>query len=147
MKNHKNISTGGSGISFSRADAAALALFDESTKQCHMQCGRHSNDPRTWKECLFLCTDCSVEARPLAAGNSKAEAWVSVTRELDEADAKLWVEVARQMAVLWEPLGPVGNGRLRAHRFTGTADKLFDFAQMIVVTERDLLFVRRGGHS
>lgn len=147
MKKCKNKPIDEAPIAFPRADPAALAQFDERTKQCHMQCGRHSLDPRTWKECLFLCTDCSVEVRPLAAENSKAEAWVSVTRDLDEAEAKLWVEVARQMAVLWEPLGPVGNGRLRAHRFTGTADKLFDFAQMIVVTERDLLYVRRGGHS
>lgn len=147
MKNHKNLPINGTGISFPRADPAALAQFDERTKHCHMQCGQHSNDPRTWKECLFLCTDCSVEPRPLAAEISKPESWVSVTRELDEVDSKLWVEVARQMAVLWEPLGPVGNGRLRAHRFSGTADKLFDFAQVIVTTERDLLFVRRGGHS
>lgn len=147
MKNHKNKSADEAPISFPRADPAALAQFDERTKNCHMQCGPHALDPRSRKERLFLCIDCCVEPRLLEAETSKAEAWVSVTRELDEADSKLWVEVARQMAVLWEPLGPVGNGRLRAHRFTGTADKLFDFAQVIVTTERDLLYVRREGHS
>lgn len=145
MKKCKNKPIDEAPIAFPRADPAALAEFDEATKCCHMQCGPHALDPRSRKERLFLCTDCCVEARPLVA--TKDEAWVSVTRDLDEADAKLWVEVARQMAVLWEPLGPVGNGRLRAHRFTGTADKLFDFAQVIVTTERDLLFVRGGGHS
>lgn len=75
------------------------------------------------------------------------EQCISVERHLNEADARLWIDEARKMAILWEPLGPVGNGRLRAHRFTASADQLFDFAQMIVINERDLHYVRKGGHS
>lgn len=51
-------------IVFTRADPAALAAFDPRTKECDMNCGPHSLDPRSWIERLFLCTDCHVRAVP-----------------------------------------------------------------------------------
>lgn len=45
-------------IIWPRADRMALALFDESTKRCTMNCGSHRDDPRTWAEVKFLCEDC-----------------------------------------------------------------------------------------
>lgn len=45
-------------IIFPRADPAALATFDPSTKVCTMGCGPHSLDPRSDKERKFLCEDC-----------------------------------------------------------------------------------------
>lgn len=43
---------------FERADPEALARFDPSTKLCVMNCGPHTDDPRTAKERKFLCNDC-----------------------------------------------------------------------------------------
>ena len=43
---------------FPRAAPVALAQFDPRTKVCTMNCGRHKDDPRSNKECKFLCTDC-----------------------------------------------------------------------------------------
>lgn len=43
---------------FTRADPVALAAFDPATKQCMMNCGQHRDDPRSMKECMFLCGDC-----------------------------------------------------------------------------------------
>jgi hypothetical protein len=48
-------------IEWTRADTSALAKFDPSTKVCTMNCGRHVDDPRSPKECKFLCDDC-IEA-------------------------------------------------------------------------------------
>jgi hypothetical protein len=45
-------------IKFPRADPEALAKFDPRTKQCTMNCGPHRDDPRSEKECKFLCDDC-----------------------------------------------------------------------------------------
>jgi len=45
-------------IVFPRADPVALAQFDPRTKQCTMNCGQHRDDPRSVKECKFLCGDC-----------------------------------------------------------------------------------------
>lgn len=45
---------------FPRANPAALALFDEATKTCTMNCGPHGADPRSAKERKFLCDDCVV---------------------------------------------------------------------------------------
>lgn len=44
---------------FPRADPALLATFDERSKRCEMGCGQHALDPRSWKECKFMCGDCS----------------------------------------------------------------------------------------
>lgn len=41
-----------------RADPKELAKFDPSTKKCTMNCGPHSDDPRSREERKFLCTDC-----------------------------------------------------------------------------------------
>lgn len=41
-----------------RSDPAELANFDPATKECTMNCGQHSADPRSWKECKFQCNDC-----------------------------------------------------------------------------------------
>lgn len=41
-----------------RADPAELAKFDPSTKTCEMNCGKHANDPRSYKELKFMCDDC-----------------------------------------------------------------------------------------
>jgi hypothetical protein len=43
---------------FTRADPAALALFDPATKKCVMNCGPHKDDPRSRVERQFLCGDC-----------------------------------------------------------------------------------------
>jgi len=43
---------------FPRADPAALAAFDPSTKLCTMNCGPHRDDPRTRAERKLLCGDC-----------------------------------------------------------------------------------------
>lgn len=45
-------------IVWERADPAALANFDSSTKTCTMNCGPHGLDPRSREERLFLCDDC-----------------------------------------------------------------------------------------
>lgn len=41
-----------------RADPIALEKFDPSTKTCEMNCGKHANDPRSYKELKFMCDDC-----------------------------------------------------------------------------------------
>lgn len=54
--------------SFPRADPKELARFDPSTKKCTMNCGPHSDDPRSREERKFLCTDCeNVLSKPLLA--------------------------------------------------------------------------------
>lgn len=45
-------------IEWERADPAALANFDPSTKSCDMNCGKHGLDPRSREERLFLCDLC-----------------------------------------------------------------------------------------
>lgn len=45
-------------IEWERADPAALARFDPSTKTCDMNCGKHGLDPRSREELLFLCDLC-----------------------------------------------------------------------------------------
>lgn len=45
-------------IQWPRADHAALAAFDPSTKLCIMNCGPHRDDPRTGAERKLLCGDC-----------------------------------------------------------------------------------------
>lgn len=45
-------------IVFTRADPAALAKFDPSTKRCAMNCGPHIDDPRSWQERQLLCDEC-----------------------------------------------------------------------------------------
>jgi hypothetical protein len=41
-----------------RADPVALAAFDPETKECSMNCGQSTHDPRSWKECKFMCDEC-----------------------------------------------------------------------------------------
>jgi hypothetical protein len=43
---------------FPRADPAELVKFDPATRWCHMNCGKHRQDPRTFKEIKLLCNDC-----------------------------------------------------------------------------------------
>jgi hypothetical protein len=50
----------GETIHWQRADPIALSQFDESTKQCTMNCGPHREDPRSRKERKFLCEDCVI---------------------------------------------------------------------------------------
>lgn len=45
-------------IVWGRADPAALDKFDEATKTCTMNCGKHGLDPRCYKELRFMCDDC-----------------------------------------------------------------------------------------
>lgn len=45
-------------IQFPRADPAALARFDPSSATCTMNCGPHTQDPRTEAERKRLCGDC-----------------------------------------------------------------------------------------
>lgn len=47
-------------IEWPRADPEKLAEFDESTKQCTMNCGPAIQDPRSPKERKYLCNDCIV---------------------------------------------------------------------------------------
>jgi len=49
---------------YKRADKDELALFDQSTKHCTMNCGQGIDDPRSKKEMKFLCDECEeVEAK------------------------------------------------------------------------------------
>ncbi len=48
-------------VDWPRADPAALAAFDPSTKLCTMNCGPHRDDPRTRAECKLLCGDCAED--------------------------------------------------------------------------------------
>ena len=50
-------------IEFRRAGPDELAKFDPSTKICTMNCGQHSDDPRSPAECRLLCDDC-LQASP-----------------------------------------------------------------------------------
>ena len=45
-------------IVFPRSDPAELARFDPSTAVCTMNCGRHTDDPRSEAERRFQCDDC-----------------------------------------------------------------------------------------
>jgi hypothetical protein len=45
-------------LTFPRAAPADLARFDPRTKICSMNCGRHSDDPRSDHERAFLCDEC-----------------------------------------------------------------------------------------
>ena len=45
-------------LEWPRADPAALAAFNPSTKLCTMNCGPHRDDPRTDAERKLLCGDC-----------------------------------------------------------------------------------------
>lgn len=56
---------------------------------------------------------------------------VYVVWALDEATRISYLECARLMALRWESLGPVGNGRLSRYRFWGDPNKLFEFAQRV----------------
>jgi|GEM_PF-2075588 len=58
-------------IEFRRADPEALALFDETTKRCTMNCGPHAQDMRTSKERQFLCEDCEVD--PVAQNDNQCK--------------------------------------------------------------------------
>jgi hypothetical protein len=51
-------------IEWQRADPAALAKFDPTTKTCTMTCGKHAHDPRSYKELKFMCDDCDCHAAP-----------------------------------------------------------------------------------
>jgi len=49
---------------YERANKDELAAFDETTKQCTMNCGQGIHDPRSKKEMKFLCDECAtVEAK------------------------------------------------------------------------------------
>lgn len=45
-------------LEWPRADSAALACFDPSSKICTMNCGPSTLDPRSEVERRFLCDDC-----------------------------------------------------------------------------------------
>ena len=45
-------------IIFPRADPAELVKFDPATRWCQMNCGKHNQDPRSFKEFKLLCNDC-----------------------------------------------------------------------------------------
>lgn len=45
-------------MTWTRADRAALATFDPQSKYCTHNCGRHTDDPRSDKERLYLCDLC-----------------------------------------------------------------------------------------
>lgn len=47
-------------IEWTRADPAALAAFDPSTRRCTMNCGPSGLDPRSRAERLLLCDDCEI---------------------------------------------------------------------------------------
>lgn len=53
----------GGGCVWPRSDPAELEKFDPRTKKCTMNCGPSSLDPRSKKERLFQCTDCSIQPR------------------------------------------------------------------------------------
>jgi hypothetical protein len=74
---------------FHRADPEKLALFDPCTKECTMQCGLSSFDPRSKKEVMFLCDDCAVVRRPLPSPFALAK--VAETLEIPQSD---WSESA-----------------------------------------------------
>lgn len=51
-------------VDWPRADPDALAEFDPTTKTCVMNCGPHTDDPRTEKERKLLCDECVQDAPP-----------------------------------------------------------------------------------
>lgn len=59
MKKHETQPTADIAAMFPRADPALLAAFDERSKHCEMNCGQHALDPRSRRECKFLCGDCN----------------------------------------------------------------------------------------
>lgn len=60
-------------LSWPRTDPAELAKFDPRTKQCTMNCGPHSLDPRSRKERLFQCDECSICSLPPAQPEKPSE--------------------------------------------------------------------------
>lgn len=52
-------------IAWPRADAAAVAEFDPTTKVCVMNCGPHDDDPRSDKERKLLCDECWLRPQGL----------------------------------------------------------------------------------
>jgi hypothetical protein len=54
-------------INFPRSDPTELAAFDPRTKECTMNCGPHSADPRSDKERKFQCDECL----PVAPASTK----------------------------------------------------------------------------
>jgi hypothetical protein len=52
--------TPGSGFSWPRSDPSELEKFDPRTKQCTMNCGQSGLDPRSKKEVLFQCDECTA---------------------------------------------------------------------------------------
>jgi hypothetical protein len=47
-------------IVWPRADPDELFNFDPASKRCVMNCGPHTNDPRSAEERKFLCRECEV---------------------------------------------------------------------------------------
>lgn len=45
-------------VPWPRADPVALSEFDPATKVCTHNCGQPIGDPRSQKECLYLCDLC-----------------------------------------------------------------------------------------
>lgn len=50
-------------ITWPRADKVALAAFDPATKVCDHRCTQSLYDPRSEKECLYLCDLCGPEGK------------------------------------------------------------------------------------
>ncbi len=63
MKRHLKLPERSPAIVWPRSDPAELAKFDPRAKHCTMNCGPSSLDPRSAKERLFQCTDCTVQPR------------------------------------------------------------------------------------
>lgn len=100
-------------------------------KQGHLQISQH--ELPNLKALALLLVDGFDEKYDLAsvfgAALETVAERVSIILHIEEADRERYMKEASAMSILWEPLGPVGNGRLHAHRFTASPQELFEFGQ------------------
>ncbi len=68
-------SASGSGLTWPRSDPAELEKFDPRTKQCTMNCGQHSHDPRSKKEVKFQCDECTTPPKAVASFGSASDTY------------------------------------------------------------------------
>lgn len=83
--------TPGSGLTWPRSDPAELEKFDPRTKQCTMNCGQHSHDPRSKKEVLFQCDECTTPPNESASDRFSVhiKGFKDMPKETQEALAQM----------------------------------------------------------
>jgi len=76
-----------------RANPDELASFDPSTKTCTMNCGPHTDDPRSAAERKLLCKDCEPVQRPI----TPTMLALAMSEDGEELDSDDW-----EMPEQWE---------------------------------------------